>query len=111
MRKFIINNHKGGSCKTTSAVNLGAALAEKGKKVLLIDLDPQGSASIWFGQKRIQKGESLFSQDAEPGLVDRITIPTETENLFLIPNISIKERNNKDTKQSASRGNVLKTRL
>jgi chromosome partitioning protein len=49
MRTIAITNHKGGSAKTTTAVNLGAALAEQGRRVLIIDMDPQGSASAWLG--------------------------------------------------------------
>lgn len=50
-KKYAVSNHKGGVGKTTSTVNIGAALASKGKKVLLIDLDPQANLSQSFGIK------------------------------------------------------------
>jgi len=49
MRKVAILNFKGGTGKTTTAVNLGHALSLKGFKVLIIDCDPQASISNWFG--------------------------------------------------------------
>lgn len=49
MRTIAVAHHKGGTAKTTTTVNLAAALAEAGHRVLVIDMDPQGSASAWLG--------------------------------------------------------------
>jgi len=62
MRTFAVTNQKGGSGKTTAAVNLAAALGELGKRVLVVDLDPQASASAWLGVK-----------DGGRGLLDTFT--------------------------------------
>jgi chromosome partitioning protein len=64
MRQIAIANQKGGSAKTTTTVNLAAALAELGRKVLVIDLDPQGSSTDWLGAYDAEQGafELLTSQ-------------------------------------------------
>jgi len=49
VRTIAVAHHKGGTAKTTTTVNLAAALAEAGHRVLVIDIDPQGSASAWLG--------------------------------------------------------------
>lgn len=86
MRKIAIINQKGGSGKTTTAVNLSAALAEKKRKVLLIDIDPQASTSSWFGKPRDDKGLfDLFINKAE---LKDIVQKTDTPYIDLIPSSS-----------------------
>ena len=57
MRVFAILNQKGGSGKTTSTINLGAALAELGRHVLVLDLYPQASATHWLGA---DEGDGIY---------------------------------------------------
>ena len=85
MRTIAIVNQKGGSGKTTTSVNLAATLAEKGKKVLLIDLDPQYSATQWFDITNGGKG--VFDLFAEPETthLDSLIFETGTEGVSLVP--------------------------
>ncbi len=84
MKIVALANQKGGVGKTTTAVNLGYALAKRGQRVLLIDLDPQGNATSSFGLQEIE-GESLYDVLlGEASIVDKV-LPTRLEGLFLIP--------------------------
>ncbi len=83
MRSIAIINQKGGSGKTTTAVNLAATLAEKKRKILLIDLDPQGSSSSWFNIEPEEK--SLFDVFTRNANLANITIKTDVKGVDIIP--------------------------
>ena len=84
MKIVAIANQKGGVGKTTTAVNLGCALAEQGQRILLIDLDPQGNATSSFGLQELE-GESLYDPLLGSDSVADKILPTRLERLFIIP--------------------------
>lgn len=96
MKIFVIANQKGGVGKTTTALNLGAALANRNKRVLLIDLDPQANLSSGVGFSKNFLKEKWDENDSPPyksiydvminnEKISEVFVPTDTENLFLVP--------------------------
>jgi len=84
MKIVAIANQKGGVGKTTTAVNLGAALAELGHRILIVDLDPQANATSSFGLEGIDQISLYEPLLGEASITDKI-LPTRRDDLFIVP--------------------------
>ena len=79
-------NQKGGVGKTTSTINLGASLAEYGRRVLLVDLDPQGALSAGLGVPHYELEHTVHNLLVEPrASIDDVLISTRVKHLDLVP--------------------------
>ncbi len=79
-------NQKGGVGKTTTSINLGAALAEYGRRVLIVDFDPQGAATVGLGINALDMDTTIYNLLMNPKLSTRDAIcETAVENLDVLP--------------------------
>ncbi len=84
-RVMAVANQKGGVGKTTTAINLGAALAELGFRVLIIDLDPQGNATTGLGVNARNLESSVYDVVLHDVAIEDCIEPTNLRNLFVVP--------------------------
>jgi chromosome partitioning protein len=84
-RILVLANQKGGVGKTTTAINLGTALAAIGERVLIIDLDPQGNASTGLGIDRKSRTSSSYDALVGERSLAQIIAPTAVPRLFIAP--------------------------
>jgi chromosome partitioning protein len=85
-RVIAVANQKGGVGKTTSTINLGAALAECGRRVLLVDFDPQGALSVGLGVQPHQLEATVYNLLMERDVeIDEVILPTSVEGMDLLP--------------------------
>ncbi|NMI00144.1 ParA family protein [Pseudonocardia acidicola] len=85
-RVIAVANQKGGVGKTTSTINLGAALTEYGRRVLLVDFDPQGALSVGLGVQPHHLETTIYNLLMERGAeTDEVIRPTSVEGMDLLP--------------------------
>ncbi|HHW12199.1 MAG TPA: ParA family protein [Firmicutes bacterium] len=82
---FAITNQKGGVGKTTTAVNLGAYLAVLGKKVLVLDNDPQGNATSGLGLRKSEIKKCIYDVLVSEIPIEEVILPTQVPNLWAAP--------------------------
>ncbi len=110
-RILAVTNQKGGVGKTTTAINLGAALARLRKRVLIIDLDPQGNASTGLGVVPSDRMFTTYDLLVDGTPLQNVARPTQVENLFLAPATTDLSSADVDLVDHRNRTNLLRNAL
>ena len=84
-RVIAIINQKGGVGKSTTAVNLAAALGEEGRKVLIVDFDPQGNSTSGFGIEKEKLDQCIYNALLQDVPVEDLIIQTDSNKVFVVP--------------------------
>ncbi|MFA5844655.1 MAG: AAA family ATPase [Coriobacteriia bacterium] len=85
VRVLAIVNQKGGVGKSTTSVNLAAAMGDLGRRILLIDLDPQGNATSGFGMNKNQRQRCIYDALLGGVPLEEVIEPSEIEHVFVVP--------------------------
>ena len=85
---FAVSNQKGGVGKSTTAINLSACLAELKKKVLVIDMDPQGNTTSGLGINKNEDIYTIYDLLIDEGTIEDCVSDTQYENLWILPSNS-----------------------
>jgi chromosome partitioning protein len=111
MKIVAIANQKGGVAKTTTAINLGAALAERGQRVLLIDMDPQGNASTGLGIGHDQRDPGTYDLLLGDALASDVVRQTLTPDLSVVPATTALSSSDVELQNVSKRAYLLRDRL